>query len=49
MAKNQNIDFTFGSGLNHTNPTKCPLYKNLKYIPGGDNCNDVYTPQETDN
>lgn len=48
MKKKDNIDIVLGSGINKHIPTKCPLYKNLKFSHKGDNCNDLYTPENTD-
>jgi len=39
IQKNENNtpSIIYGSGLDKQVPTKCPLYKNLKYAPEGDN------------
>lgn len=47
MMKRENVEIVFGSGLNKQVPTKCPLYKNLKFSPDGDNGSDVYSQQDT--
>jgi len=38
------FEIVFGSGLDKELPTKCPLFKNLKYNLSGDN--DAITPED---
>jgi hypothetical protein len=44
LINDENFNIIYGSGLDREIPTKCPLYKNLKYNLKGDN--DFLTPEE---
>jgi hypothetical protein len=44
MESQEKFEIIYGSGLDRELPTKCPLYKNLKYNLSGDN--DILTPEE---
>ena len=35
-SHNEKINIVYGSGIDKKLPSKCPLYKNLKYNPPGD-------------
>jgi len=48
LKSKENLDVVFGSGLTHQVPSKCPLYKNLKFTMKGDDCSGLYTPHTTD-
>lgn len=44
VNKDDKIEISYGSGLNNTMPTRCPLLKNLSHNLPGDN--DLFSPNE---